>query len=368
MKIAIVIHDLRGGGAEKMMMRLANAISKHGHSVDLVLLTDGGVNKASLNSNVNLVELNASRTSSAIPKLRKYLKSNRPDQVLSALTHVNVIAFFACLSLGWLSRLHCSERNAFSHDKHVNQNTLIKFAYFIAPFCYRLMTNPIIAVSKGVASDLVNTTVVSNKDVINLPNPTLDDDFRERQFLSPTHPWLLDKTKPVIVGLGRLAPQKGYDDLINAFAILKEKVDVRLVIFGEGDLRASLQSQIDKLDLTDSVDLHGYVNSAMDEIHSADLFVLSSLFEGSPNALVEAMAAHCKVVSTNCPCGPEEILDGGKVGKLVSVNAPKELADAMFDMLANTKYDLAMQLNQVAKFTSNNSAVAYLNAMGIKSE
>ncbi|MCE2594719.1 glycosyltransferase [Motilimonas cestriensis] len=363
MKVAIVIHDLRGGGAEKMMMRLANAISKHQHHVDLVLLTDGGVNKSSLSTGVNLIELKSSRTASAVPRLREYLKSNQPDQVLSALTHVNVIAFFACLSLGWLSRLHCSERNAFSFDKHVNNSPLIKFAYFLAPFIYRSMPNPVIAVSKGVGLDLIETTVVAEKNVINLPNPTLDDDFRLREFSMPTHPWLLEKTKPVIVGLGRLAPQKGFSDLISAFAILKQTIDARLVIFGEGDLRMSLQLQIDELNLTEDVCLHGYVSSPMDEIHHADLFVLSSLFEGSPNALVEAMASRCKVVSTRCPCGPDEILAEGAVGKLVPVSSPRELADAMSDSLSNTQYDFDNQLDHIERYTANNSAISYLNAM-----
>tara|TARA_R110002167_G_scaffold19692_2_gene72538 strand:+ start:17798 stop:18904 length:1107 start_codon:yes stop_codon:yes gene_type:complete len=365
MKVAIVIHDLKGGGAEKMMMRLANAISKQHHEVDLVLLTNGGTNKDLLDNGVNLIELNSLRTVSSVPRLRQYLKINSPDRVLSALTHVNVITFIACLSLGWLSRLHCSERNAFSFDKDVNKSPLIKFAYFLAPFLYRISPNPVIAVSLGVALDLIETTVVCPKNVINLPNPTLNDNYKTHIFLAPSHPWLSDKTKPVIVGLGRLAQQKGFSDLINAFALVREKIDSRLIIFGEGELRIKLQTQIDNLGLTDSVSLFGYVRAPMDEVHSADVFVLSSLFEGSPNALVEAMASRCKVVSTRCPCGPDEILIQGALGILVPVKSPNKLAEAIICSLLDADYDFENQLDKIERFTANNSASAYLSAMGI---
>ena len=100
-KISIVLHDLRGGGAEKMMVRLANQLAQNGDSVEMILLTAGGVNKSFLNESVTLVELNSARTMSAFSPLRKHLKRSNPDGILSALTHVNVIAGVVCASLGW---------------------------------------------------------------------------------------------------------------------------------------------------------------------------------------------------------------------------------------------------------------------------
>lgn len=363
MRITVVVHNLNGGGAEKMMVRLANGLANLGQKVSIVLLTEGGINIKNVSDCVTLHELKAKRTVTAIPKLREYLLENKPDKILSALTHVNVISILACLSIGRLKSLYVSERNAFSKDKLVNNDLLVKTAYFLAPFLYRIIPNPVFAVSDGVAQDLIKTTIVNRECVINLPNPTLDDDFRIREFSSPTHPWLKDKTMPVIIGLGRLAAQKGFDDLINAVAIVKKRMNVRLIIYGEGDLRSSLQKQIDELGLTENVSLFGYTETPLDEIHAADVFVLSSLFEGSPNALVEAMGAKCKVVSTRCPCGPDEVLEDGVVGTLVPVKSPSMLADAIYDTLVNDDYDFEKQLNLADKYTISNSAKSYLKAM-----
>ena len=363
MKITVVVHNLNGGGAEKMMVRLANGLANLGQNVSIVLLTEGGVNIKNVSERVTLHELKAHRTVTAIPKLRQHLLDSKPDKILSALTHVNVIAILACLSIGRLKSLYVSERNAFSKDKLVNNDFLVKIAYFLAPFFYRFIPNPVFAVSDGVAQDLIKTTVVNRASVINLPNPTLDDDFRTKEFSKPTHPWLADKTTPIIVGLGRLAAQKGFDDLINAVAIVKQSMDVRLIIYGEGELRAALQKQVDELGLTQSVSLFGYTEAPLDEIHAADVFVLSSLFEGSPNALVEAMGAQCKVVSTRCPCGPDEVLEDGVVGSLVPVKSPEKLAEAIYSTLVDNNYDIEKQLNLAEKYTVSNSAKSYLKAM-----
>lgn len=357
------MHNLNGGGAEKMMVRLANGLANLGKEVSLVLLTEGGINIKNVSDSVALFQLKASRTTTAIPKLRAHLLQTKPDKIISALTHVNVIAILACLSIGRLKSLFVSERNAFSKDKLVNNDFLVKVAYFIAPFLYRIIPNPVFAVSDGVAQDLINTTIVNRKSVINLPNPTLDDDFRLNNFSAPEHPWLKNKIKPVIVGLGRLATQKGFDDLISAFAIVRSKVDSRLIIYGEGDLRHELQKQIDELDLTQSISLFGYTESPLNEIHAADVFVLSSLFEGSPNALVEAMGARCKVVSTRCPCGPDEVLENGVVGTLVPVKSPELLADAIYNTLIDNNYNFEKQLNLAEKYTISNSAKSYFSAM-----
>ena len=102
MKITIVVHNLDGGGAEKMMVRLANGLAKLGEEVSLVLLTEGGINKNQVEAGVNLVELKSPRTALAVPNLRKYLKKNQPDKIIAALTHVNVIAILG-LFLSWYS-------------------------------------------------------------------------------------------------------------------------------------------------------------------------------------------------------------------------------------------------------------------------
>jgi glycosyltransferase involved in cell wall biosynthesis len=363
MKIAIVVHDLKGGGAEKMMVRLANGLANLGDDVSLVLLTQGGVNKSNVDDSVHLVELKSARTALAASNLRQYLKQNKPDKIISALTHVNVIAILACFSLGLLKKLFVSERNAFSLDKLVSNEKLIKIAYFIAPWLYRFIPNPVIAVSKGVAQDLVDTTIVNQASVTNAPNPVLDDDFLNVKYNLPTHPWLEDKTIPTLVAAGRLAPQKGFDILISAMKVVNQQLDCRLIIFGEGELRSEFEAQITQMGLTERVALPGYVTEPLNEMAAADLFVLSSRFEGSPNALVEAMSTGVKVLATDCPHGPDEILKSGDIGFITEVESVDALSEAILTALSTDDYNLEQQLQQAEVYTRKASAKAYRNIL-----
>lgn len=360
-KISIVLHDLRGGGAEKMMVRLANQLAEDGDQVEMILLTAGGVNKPFLNQSVTLVELNSTRTLSAFSPLRKHLKDSKPDGILAALTHVNVITSIVCASLGWLPRLSVSERNTFSLDRKVNNGLVMKATYAIAPFIYRLLPNPVIAVSKGVADDLVACSVVRQQDVSTASNPVITTQTLNAAKQDAKHPWLTNKEHKTIVAVGRLSDQKGFDMLIDAFSMVSKQFKARLVIFGEGELRAPLQSQIDRLKLTEYVDLAGYTENPIAEIKQADLFVLSSRFEGSPNVLVEAMSVGCKVIAFDCPSGPMETLQGGDVAPLVECKNVTVLAQTMVTELAtdNSQQNRNRIIQAVERFSAQNSAKEY---------
>jgi glycosyltransferase involved in cell wall biosynthesis len=361
-KITIVLHDLRGGGAEKMMVRLANQFCEDGEHVDMILITSGGVNKVYLSAQVNLIELNCRRTLDAFGPLRRALKVSKPDGILAVLTHINVITAFVCLSLGWLKKLSVSERNAFSLDKKVSSNKVMKAAYIIAPFVYRFIPNPVIAVSQGVADDLVATTIVRKKDVVIAPNPVITKETEQASMQSPTHPWLLEKKSKVIVAVGRLAYQKGFDMLIDAFYQVHKELDCQLIIFGEGELRASLEKQITSLGLEACVSLAGYSENVIAEVKAADLFVLSSRFEGSPNAIVEAMSVGTQVVAFDCPHGAREILQGGKVAPLVEYLNVEELV-TVIKRTFNSKVESKKLKNEVIRFLSSSSAKHYRNLL-----
>lgn len=360
-KIAIVLHDLRGGGAEKMMVRLANQLAANGDQVDLVLLTQGGVNKEYVSEAVNLVELKAKRTLAAFRPLRSYLKKSKPDGVLSALTHVNVITAIVAKSLAIGDRLSMSERNTFSLDKTVSSNLVMRVAYFLAPLIYRWMKNPVIAVSKGVADDLIQSTIVKQQNVVIAPNPVVTQETRKAAESAPQHPWLNNKSHKVIVAVGRLSYQKGFDMLIDAFYQVTQKVDARLVIFGEGELRDQMNRQIEGLGLKDKISLAGYTTNPIAEIQAADVFVLSSRFEGSPNVLVEAMSVGTNVVAFDCPHGPLEILDNGRVAPLIEYKNVASLAEAIFSTLQHADSDSKNQslIDAVVRFSSENSAKVY---------
>ncbi|SDP14028.1 Glycosyltransferase involved in cell wall bisynthesis [Pseudomonas arsenicoxydans] len=362
-KLLIILHDLSAGGAEKMMARLASALVDAGNDVTLVMLTGGGLHAKNLDPRVKKVELRSPRTARAVPALTRFLRANRFDAQLAALTHVNVVAIVAAWLSGTLARLHVSERNAFSHDKHVNPDLMVRLAYRVAPLLYRLIPNPVICVSRGVAQDLVNTTIARRQDVTIADNPVLDDNFRDKLPGPPSHPWLLEKSSPVLVAVGRLAPQKGFDTLIAALAALADP-NVRLIIFGEGALRDRLLEQARRLDVDDRVDLPGYTPDPMAEVAAASCFVLSSRFEGSPNVLVEALSTGTPVVSTRCPHGPQDILIGGLVAPLVAVDDPIALARAI-DLQLSIPRDLQRQsrIDAAARFMNASAVETYLAAL-----
>ncbi|WP_426201255.1 glycosyltransferase [Pseudomonas sp. TWP3-1] len=362
-KLLIILQDLSAGGAEKMMARLAGALVEAGNDVTLLMLTGGGINVAALDPRVKQVELQSPRSAAAVPALTRFLRNNRFDAQLAALTHVNVIAIAAATLSGTLARLHVSERNAFSRDKHVNPALAVRLAYWLAPLLYRMIPNPVICVSRGVAEDLVDTTLARARDVTIADNPVLDNDFRDKPPRLPTHPWLLEKTTPVIVAVGRLARQKGFDVLLEAFAQLPDR-RARLIIFGEGTLRAELLEQAASLGIAERIDLPGYAADPLAQISAADCFVLSSRFEGSPNALVEALSTGTPVISTRCPYGPQEILADGAVAPLVEVENPAALAQAIALELALPR-DLHRQrrLDAAARFVSGRAVHTYLAAL-----
>jgi glycosyltransferase involved in cell wall biosynthesis len=361
--LLIILQDLGAGGAEKMMVRLASALVEAGNEVTLLMLTGDGVNLAALDPRVRQVRLQSPRSAAAVPALTRFLRANRFDAQLAALTHVNVVAIAAATLSGTLKRLHVSERNAFSRDKHVNPALSVRFAYWLAPWLYRLIPNPVICVSQGVAQDLVDSTIARPRDVTTADNPVLDNDFRERPPAAARHPWLRDKATPMIVAVGRLARQKGFDTLLDAFARLPDPT-VRLIIFGEGSLRSDLLARATALGVAQRFDLPGYAADPIAEIAGADCFVLSSRFEGSPNALVEALSTGTPVVATRCPYGPQEILADGRVAPLVDVDDPVALAEAISAQLASPRaLNRQQRINAAARFINARAVQTYLQAL-----
>ena len=164
-------------------------------------------------------------------------------------------------------------------------------------------------------------------------NPIINERIIQRANEPNNHPWFNPKTVPVIIAIGRLSEQKNFSLLLQSFAKVLESTKARLIIFGEGPLRSDLENLVKELNLQDAVLLPGVVANPYNYLNNADLFVLSSNYEGLPNALVEALACGCPVVSTDCQSGPREILDDGKYGILVEPSDVNGLARAILQSL-----------------------------------
>lgn len=331
-KIAFFIPSLAGGGAERIWLILSNGLAELGYDVDLVLSTAQGPYLDQVSTKVRVVDLKSSRTILSLFSLVKYLKSEQPKVLFSALNHANLIALIAQKisnsSTKIFASVHCflslDVRNCARKRERLIP-TLIRYIY---PWA-----SGIIAVSQGVADELISVTHLP-KDLVNvIYNPVVSEDLLKKSKDSVEHPWLVDKEIPVILGVGRLIQQKDFSCLIKAFHELQEIRPSRLIILGEGEERVNLESLIEKLGLEDKVDLPGFVANPYAYMAKADVFVLSSAWEGLPTVLIEALATGTPVVSTNCKSGPDEILEDGKIGNLTPVGNIYELANSIHKML-----------------------------------
>jgi glycosyltransferase involved in cell wall biosynthesis len=188
------------------------------------------------------------------------------------------------------------------------------------------MAHHIVTVSNGIKDDLSRLSPRAGGKAQTIYNPVVDSDLVEKAKQPVSHPWLDDEDIPVILGVGRLTHEKNFDLLIRAFATVATARNVRLVLLGEGKHQEKLERLIHALGVEGRVDIHGFVGNPYPYMASASMLVLSSIFEGLPTVLIEALACGCPVVSTDCPSGPREILEGGKWGALVPVNDQEALA------------------------------------------
>ncbi|HEX6015774.1 MAG TPA: glycosyltransferase, partial [Geminicoccaceae bacterium] len=215
----------------------------------------------------------------------------------------------------------------------------------------------VVAVSAGVADDLAATAGLPRRLVTVVHNPVVPSDVDRRAAEPVDDPWLEPGEPPVILGVGRLVPQKGFPTLLRAFAQVRQQRPARLVILGEAaDRRATvkrtaeLQKLAAELGIADSVALPGYAVNPFAWMARAGVFVLSSTHEGFGNVLPEALACGCPVVSTDCPSGPAEILENGRWGQLVPVGDDQAMARAILAVLA-TPPDRAALRSRATAFT-----------------
>jgi len=200
------------------------------------------------------------------------------------------------------------------------------------------LAHTIIAVSNGVAEDLSTVLALPKSRISVIYNPVVTKSLKQQAEIPVTHTWLQSDRIPVVLGVGRLTKAKNFETLIQAFSIVLETISAKLIILGEGEERSNLENLVRQLNLVNEVDLPGFTENPYSYMKRAKLFVLSSLWEGLPTVLIEALSCGTQVVSTDCPSGPREILENGKWGTLVAVNDGQALANAMIDAIKNPSY------------------------------
>ena len=332
-RVAIFTANMDGGGAERAMLKLAGGIADHGYDVDLVLSRAEGHYLQEVPDSVRIVDLHARRVLSSIPGLVRYLRRERPNAMLTSMNYVNIVGIWARTLARVDTRLIVNEQNALSLEaahsprrRHRLMPRLIKRFY---PWA-----DGVTSVARGTADDLVSTAGVSPNLIEVVHNPIVTTELRELVAEPLGHPWFGPGQVPVVLGVGRLAPQKDFGTLIRAFARVIVRRPCRLMILGDGPERASLEAIVAERGLTGSVDLPGWISNPYPYMAHAGVFVLSSRWEGLPSVLIEALFCEVPVVATDCLSGPREILEGGRYGALVPVGDEEALAAAIETALA----------------------------------
>jgi len=358
--IAVFAPSFGFGGAEKMTINLCRGFSEANLHVDLLIKNTHIPFKELLNNPVRIIELKRNKND-LISQLSNYLTINKPKILLStkggdkeAIEAKYKTKLDVKVVLRHGTTFSKRDEKKFFLKRIISHHKLKK----IFP-----KADLIVAVSKGVAKDIIKITKVPEQKVKVLPNPTIVPEMFEMAKQSIDHPWFVEKKYPIILGAGGLRKSKDFPTLIRAFKILRSKIPAKLVILGEGRQRKKIESLVYKLGLTNDVWLPGFRENPYSFMKQADLFVLSSLWEGSPNVLIEAMALGTPVVSTDCPSGPGEILENGKYGKLVPPAKPHKLAKAILETLKNPKASDFLK-KAVKKYSIENSIHAYLKALG----
>lgn len=328
-RIAMFLPDLNGGGAERVFLNLASAFVKRGYTVDMVLARAEGDLKDQLPSGVGLVDLRAGRflptrlglAVGAVVGLARYFRHIRPDALISSLSNTNMVAVAAKLTSQSKTRLIVREAATLLNAKRSLQKSLMGLLYPLA--------DGIVALTEGIGSDLVHNIGIPSERISTIPNPVDLTRLRKLAVLPAPHPWLHDEETPVVLAAGRLTPQKDFGTLVRAFALLRERTKARLIILGKGPEQESLSCLATQLGIRNDVHFGGFDQNPYRWMSRANLFVMSSRWEGFPNALVEALALATPVVSTDCHSGPREILQNGRYGRLVPVANPAALASAI---------------------------------------
>lgn len=373
MKLAIYLRSLKSArGAEQVSANIARGLAEAGHQVDFLVEEKEGrlVEQLEQHENISVIDISMKRhwrvvnrgfqvialARSLVPEsgagqkpgspwrrqllrffikenppvlgLLKYIRDVRPSAVLSFLNYPNLSLLIASLFYRSGTRYIVNVRN---HITTSAARTGSKWVRSVPNLMRRFFprADAIIAPSSGVAEDVEKLLGIPGKSVAVIHNPVYRPEILELSRLSVAHEWFIDGSIPVVIAAGKLKPQKDFDTLLKAFARLRQKRPVRLIILGEGAERIKLEKLILGLGISDCVDLHGYVENPYPYFRNASVFVLSSAWEGLPNVLIEAMACGCPVVATDCPSGPREILQDGRIGFLVPVGDTGAMADAI---------------------------------------
>jgi glycosyltransferase involved in cell wall biosynthesis len=364
-KIAILLYRLKFGGAERVMLALAGGFAERGFSVDVVVFKAAGEFADKIPPVARLVDLGSTNMFKALPKLSKYLGERAPEAIIANGDRCTLISYLAKKTRTKkpkiLSVVHHDLVSVLSpqNDLPLIDKIIARLKKIPMSFVYP-RADAIIAVSEGVADSVSNFLGYQRDRVRVIYNPVPTEEIRARAAENVDHEWYAKREAPIVVSAGRLTPQKDFPTLIRAFGILRRDIPAKLAILGEGPERKTLENLIGELGLHNSVELLGFQENPYKYMARADLFVLSSVFEGFGMAIAEAMALGTPVVSTDCPSGPAELLKDHPE-RLVPMGNPEAMAGAM-----KVGLGIGREENDMEEFSLDSIVSKYISCLPVE--
>jgi glycosyltransferase involved in cell wall biosynthesis len=357
LKILFYIPSFSGGGAERNTVLIANDLVNRGIAVLCVVDRNIGPNKKLLDKKIIVITLMGEKKSHFFSLLEyiKIIKLEKPNVVFSriGLCPLKSAISRIFIKYWWIVSYH----NPYEPTKPIGGRLTYIFSSFIVK-----LANKAFVVSNDIKDELVRNFGANKLKLQVIPNPInieMIDRLRNKQLNSKVAADL--GNSKYLLAVGRLSFQKGFDVLIDAFDLIKDKYQGKLLIIGEGESRQKLQQKIDTYGLNGRILLMGYQENPFQFYNTADAFILSSRYEGFGNVLIEALHFGLKIISTDCPGGPRDILKSGKYGLLCKVNDPEDMANSILNALKNTCINTEKLIQYSTTFEVKNITNMYLD-------
>ena len=360
--ISLLITNMEAGGAERVALNLINSWARMGIKIDLVLLNARGSLLQDVDKNVRIVDLALEDVRKLPFRLTTYFRETRPKAMLACMWPLTAMAVLANVFSGCRVRMVLAEHTTWSAT-HFYQSTLRRFVLRLSMHLLFPIAAHVITVSDGAADDLAKVAMLPRNKVLKVYNPVVhidQDSISVPIPVMPTH-WL-NGSHYKILAVGSLKDIKDFPNLIRAFSQVRKKINARLLILGEGNSRSELENLASSLDISDYVEMPGFVKNTHAYYSEADLFVLSSRGEGLPTVIIEALQHGVPVVSTDCRSGPREILDDGRYGCLVPIGDSEKLADAIISTM-KIAHDKTALVQRASIFSVERISRKYLHLL-----
>ena len=360
-RVLFVRPSLGQGGADRVTIQLLKHLDRDAYQPELALIHTSGVFLDDVPKDVPVHSLGARNLWFTTRPLAKLIKKGEYDVIYSTSTGTNIPT---CL-VKWFYRLPgtyvISERNTVDRGDGIKQRllaTLKKTLYRRADW--------VTAVSEAIRKQILDQFSVAPNKAVVVHNPLIDDALHMAKQQSVEHPYFEGDT-PVILAAGRMVDAKNFTMLMEAFKLVLDNQDARLCILGDGPKLDQLKKQACDLGIESKVAFPGFDKNPYKFMSACDVFVLSSNFEGMPGVLVQALASGAACVATDCPTGPNELIEHGENGFLVPVGNAEITAQRILDLLEEPKLRESFKSKSpgsVQRFETQTAIESYFSFLG----